>query len=64
VNIENQFLYYINCFTREYCLHKKTMLTLSLSSSGKTPTPQAINRGQCKLLEEIFIVVVPLISVF
>jgi hypothetical protein len=47
----------------KYYLYKKTRLTLSMSSSG-TQTPQAIDWGQCKPLEEIFIVVVHLISIF
>jgi hypothetical protein len=46
-----------------HCLYKKTRSTLSSSSKG-TPTPQAIDWGQRKLLEEIFIIEVHLISVF
>jgi hypothetical protein len=51
-------LYYM-----EYCLYKKTRSTLSMISSG-TPTPQAINQGKHKLLEEIFIIEVHITSDF
>jgi hypothetical protein len=35
-----------------------------IEQQQNNPTPQAIDQGQRKLLEEIFIIVVPLISVF
>jgi hypothetical protein len=42
---------------------KKTLSSL-IEQQWNTPTPQAIDQGQCKPLEEIFIVVVHLISTF
>jgi hypothetical protein len=63
VNTENQCLYLYKLYYMEYYLYKKTSSTLSTSSS-KTPTPQAIDQGRCKLLEEIFIVEIHIISIF
>jgi hypothetical protein len=64
VNNENQYLYYINIITQNIIFTQKTISTLSSSSSGTHQSPQAINQGQHKLLEEIFIVVVHLIFSF
>jgi hypothetical protein len=42
----------------------KTIINSLVEQQWKAPTPQAVNRGQRKPLEEIFIVVVHLISIF
>jgi hypothetical protein len=63
VNTENQCLCYINFTTRLLSLQRR-LKWLSCRAATETRTPQAINRGQCKPLEEIFIEVVHLISIF
>jgi hypothetical protein len=52
-------LYYI-----EYCLYTKDYINSLVEQQRNNPTSQAIDRGQHKLLEEIFIVVDHLISSF
>jgi hypothetical protein len=42
----------------------KTIIDSLLEQEWETPTPQAIDQGQRKPLEEIFIIVVHLITVF
>jgi hypothetical protein len=64
VNTETQCLYYINFYYKEYCLYTEDYIDSLIEQQQNNPTPQAIDRGQRKLLEEIFIIVVPLISVF
>jgi hypothetical protein len=64
VNTENQCLYYISIITWDIVFTQKTISTLSSRSSGTKQPPQAIDRGQHKLLEEIFIVLVHLIFNF
>jgi hypothetical protein len=64
VNTENQCLFYIKIITWDIVFTQKTISTLSSSNSGTHQSSQAINRGQRKLLEEIFIVVVHLIFIF
>jgi hypothetical protein len=43
---------------------EKIIIDSLIEQQRNTQTPQAINRGQCKPLEEIFIIVVHLISIF
>jgi hypothetical protein len=50
-------------YTR-YCLHTEDYINSLVEQQRNNPTTQAINRGQRKLLEEIFIIVVPFIYVF
>jgi hypothetical protein len=47
-----------------YYLYMEDYINSLVEQQQNNPTPQAIDRGQRKLLEEIFIVVVPLISIF
>jgi hypothetical protein len=47
-----------------YCLYIEDSIDSLVEQQRNNPTPQAIDRGQCKPLEEIFIVVVHLISSF
>jgi hypothetical protein len=63
VNTENQCLYYINFITQLLSLERR-LYQLSHRAAAETPTPQATNQGQRKTLEEIFIEVVHLISIF
>jgi hypothetical protein len=64
VNTETQCLYYINFYYTGYCLYTEDYIDSLIEQQQNNPTPQAIDRGQHKLLEEIFNVVVPLIYVF
>jgi hypothetical protein len=50
-------------YTR-YCLYTEDYIDSLIEQQRNNLTPQAIDRGQHKLLEEIFIVAVSLISVF
>jgi hypothetical protein len=52
-------LYYMG-----YYLYMEDYINSLVEQQQNNPTPQAIDRGQRKLLEKIFIVVVPLISIF
>jgi hypothetical protein len=54
------FLLYKHYYTR-YCRYTEDYIDSLVEQQQNTPILQAINRGQCKLLEEIFIVVVHLI---
>jgi hypothetical protein len=47
-----------------YCLYREDYIDSLIEHQRNTPIPQAIDQGQCKLLEEIFIVVVHLIFSF
>jgi hypothetical protein len=47
-----------------YCLYTKDYIDSLIELQQNTPIPQAINQWQCKLLEEIFIVVIHLIFSF
>jgi hypothetical protein len=47
-----------------YCLYTEGYIDSLVEQQRNNPTPQAIDLGQRKLLEEIFIIVVPLISIF
>jgi hypothetical protein len=47
-----------------YCRYTEDYIDSLVEKQRNTPIPQAIDRGQCKLLEEIFIVVVHLIFNF
>jgi hypothetical protein len=47
-----------------YCLYTEDYVDSRIEQQWNNPTSQAIDRGQRKLLEEIFIIVIPLISVF
>jgi hypothetical protein len=47
-----------------YYLYTEDYIDSLVEQQWNTPIPQAIDRGQCKLLEEIFIVVVHLIFSF
>jgi hypothetical protein len=47
-----------------YYLYTEDYIDSLVEQQQNNPTPQAIDRGQSKLLEEIFIIVVPLISAF
>jgi hypothetical protein len=47
-----------------YCLYTKDYIDSLIEQQQNTPIPQAIDRGQCKVLEEIFIIVVHLIFSF
>jgi ABC-type sulfate transport system permease subunit len=47
-----------------YCLYTEDYIDSLVEWQRNNPTTQVIDRGQRKLLEEIFIVVVPLIFVF
>jgi hypothetical protein len=47
-----------------YCLYTEHYIDYLVEQERNNPTPRAIDRGQRKLLEEIFIIVVPLIFVF
>jgi hypothetical protein len=47
-----------------YCLYTEDYINSPIEQQRNTPIPQAIDRGQHKLLEEIFIVVVHLIFSF
>jgi hypothetical protein len=47
-----------------YCLYIDDYSDFLVGLLWNTPIPQAIDWGQCKLLEEIFIIVVHLISIF
>jgi hypothetical protein len=62
VNTETQCFYYIN-FYYNY-LYLEDYINSLIEQQQSNLTPQSIDWGQLKLLEEIFIVVVPLISVF
>jgi hypothetical protein len=64
VNTETQCLYYINFYYKGYYLYTEDYIDSLIEQQRSNPTSQSIDRGQLKLLEEIFIVVVPLISVF
>jgi hypothetical protein len=64
VNTETQCLYYINFYYTGYCLYREDYIDSLIEQQQNNPTPQAIDLGQHKLIEEIFIVVVPLIPVF
>jgi hypothetical protein len=44
-----------------YCLYPEDYIYSLVEQQWNTPIPQAIDRGQHKLLEEIFIIVVHLI---
>jgi hypothetical protein len=47
-----------------YCLYIEGYIDSLVEQQQNTPIPQAIDRGQRKLLEEIFIIVVHLIFSF
>jgi hypothetical protein len=47
-----------------YCLYIEDYIDSLIEQQQNNPTPQAINRGQHKPLEEIFIVEVHLFSIF
>jgi hypothetical protein len=47
-----------------YCLYTEDYINSLIEQQRNTPIPQAIDRGQHKLLEEILIVVVHLIFSF
>jgi hypothetical protein len=47
-----------------YCLYTEDYINSLIEQQRNTPIPQAIDRGQHKLLEEIFIVVIHLIFSF
>jgi hypothetical protein len=51
-------------YYRKYCLYTKDYIDSLVDKQRNTPIPQAIDRGQRKLLEEIFIVVIHLIFSF
>jgi hypothetical protein len=48
----------------EYCLYTEDYIDSLIEQQWNNPTLQAIDRGQHKLLKEIFIVAVLLISAF
>jgi hypothetical protein len=48
-------------YTR-YCLYKEDYIDSLIEQQRNTPIPEAINRGQRMILEEVFIVEVHLIS--
>jgi hypothetical protein len=47
-----------------YCLYIEDYIDSLIEQQRNTPIPQAIDQGQCKLLEGIFIIVVHLIFSF
>jgi type III secretory pathway component EscU len=51
-------------YYRKYCLYTEDYIDSLIEQQWNTPIQQAINRVQCKLLEEIFIIVVHLIFSF
>jgi hypothetical protein len=61
--MENQCLYYTN-FIAQILRLQRRLYQFSHRAAAKTPAPQAIDRGQLKPLEEVFIIVVYLISIF
>jgi hypothetical protein len=56
-------LLYKHYYTR-YCLYAEDYIDSLVERQRNTTIPQAIDRGQHKLLEEIFIVVIHLIFSF
>jgi hypothetical protein len=65
VNTENQCLYYINIITRDIVFTQKTISTLSSSSSETHQSHMQSTGGNARTpLEEVFIIVVHLISSF
>jgi hypothetical protein len=48
----------------KYCLYTEDYIDSLVEQQRNKPTPQAIDQGQHKLLEEIFIIEVHLISSF
>jgi hypothetical protein len=56
-------LFYKHYYTK-FCLYTEDYIDSLVKQQGNTPIPLAIDRGQRKLLEEIFIVVVHLIFSF
>jgi hypothetical protein len=51
-------------YYKRYCLYTEDYINSLIEQQWNTPTPQAIDWGQRKLLDEIFIVVVHLIFSF
>jgi hypothetical protein len=56
-------LLYKHYYTK-YCLYTEDYIDSLVEQQQNTPIPQAIDQGQRKLLEEIFIIVVHLIFSF